>query len=101
MKKLTIILTIATSLIAGIAVGSKIEKNQEEVKIIKEQVREDGDLIVDFSDGSWAICNEQNEEYIFQPAVMGDWDMEFENKEHLEMAIKMYLNNVNNKNNEI
>ena len=51
----------------------------------------DGKIIVDFSDNSYAIINHEEQEYIFQPACMGDWDMQFETFEHLKMAMETYF----------
>ena len=51
----------------------------------------DGKVIVDFSDSSYAIINHEEQEYIFQPVCMGDWDMQFETFEHLKMAMETYF----------
>lgn len=50
-----------------------------------------GDIVVEFSDYSWAIINHETNEYIFQPACMGDWDMTFKNFEQLKMAMETYF----------
>lgn len=52
----------------------------------------DGKTIVEFSDYSWAIINHEKEEYVFQPACMGDWDMTFESYEDLKNAMATYFN---------
>ena len=55
--------------------------------------RENGKVVVDFSDCSYAIINHDKGEYIFQPSEMGDWDMTFDNYEHLKMAMTTYFEN--------
>lgn len=53
----------------------------------------DGDIVVEFSDYSWAIINHETKEYIFQPVCMGDWDMTFDSFEDLKMAMETYYQN--------
>ena len=55
--------------------------------------RENGKVVVDFSDSSYAIINHKENKYIFQPSEMGDWDMQFDNYEHLKMAMTTYFEN--------
>ena len=54
-----------------------------------------GDIIVEFSDYSWAIINHDTQEYVFQPYCMGDWDMTFDNFEDLKMAMATYFQDAN------
>lgn len=51
----------------------------------------DGSTVVEFSDYSYAIFDDKKNEYIFQPACMGDWDMQFESSEQLKMAMETYF----------
>lgn len=52
---------------------------------------EDGDIVVEFTDGSWAISNEKTNFHIFQPVDLGDWDYSLDNAQQLENIIKTYL----------
>lgn len=54
-----------------------------------------GEIIVDFSDYSWAIINHKEKEYVFQPACMGDWDMTFDTFKELKMAMTTYFEGAN------
>lgn len=51
----------------------------------------DGEIIVEFSDYSYAVINHDKKEYIFQPSCMGDWHMEFKTFEELKMAMETYF----------
>lgn len=52
---------------------------------------EDGDKLVILSDDSFAICNEKNNTYVFQPVELGDWDYEVKDSQQLENIIKTYI----------
>ena len=52
---------------------------------------EDGDTVVELTDGSWAISNRKINNYVFQPVELGDWDYTVDNAEQLENLIKTYL----------
>lgn len=43
----------------------------------------------EFQDGSWFVCNDN--EYVFQPVELGDWDYELENKEQLRNIMATYF----------
>ena len=43
----------------------------------------------EFQDGSWFVCNDN--EYVFQPVELGDWDYELENKEQLRDIMATYF----------
>lgn len=51
---------------------------------------ENGDMGIEFSDGSYAIANLETNEYTFQPAALGDWDYSFNNLQDFENCIKTY-----------
>ena len=51
----------------------------------------DGEIIVEFSDYSYAVINHDKKEYIFQPSCRGDWHMEFETFEELKIAMETYF----------
>lgn len=106
MKKIIIAgLTILNLLSAGIMMSQQpqvaaeqlqsVSTEKESEKIIGTyKKRADGDILVDFSDYSYAIINHETEEYIFQPSCMGDWNIEFESFEDLKMAMSTYFDGV-------
>ena len=55
----------------------------------------DGEIGVEFSDGSWISFNALTNEYVFQPIELGDWSFDFDNVKDLENCVKTYLNNKN------
>lgn len=61
----------------------------------------EGEIGVEFSDGSWVSANLLTNEYTFQPYKLGDWSLDFDNLKDLENCVKTYLNNneINNNNN--
>ena len=52
--------------------------------------QEDGDLVVEYNDGSWSVINEDTNKYIFGPANMGDWDLQLKNKEEFRNVVDTY-----------
>lgn len=47
----------------------------------------------EFTDGSWFICSDTENMYVFQPVELGDWDYEVENKEELSKIMATYFIN--------
>ena len=43
----------------------------------------------EFQDGSWFVCDDN--EYVFQPVELGDWNYELENKEQLRDIMATYF----------
>lgn len=43
------------------------------------------------TDGSYAIYNGQQENYLFQPVNLGDWDYTVDSPQQLENIIKTYI----------
>ncbi|MBQ3422509.1 MAG: hypothetical protein IJH34_12815 [Romboutsia sp.] len=93
--KVVAIISIVLNLILAFNLNNSINANNENEITFTYEEREDGRLIVDFSDYSWAVINHNKGEYIFQPSCMGDWDMTFDNYEHFKMAMATYLENKN------
>lgn len=62
-----------------------------DVQELENYYLEDGDIVVEFTDGSWALCNEKENMYVFQPVDLGDWDYHVDNAQQLENIIKTYL----------
>lgn len=67
-----------------------------DIQIQNEWMQEDGDIVVDLSDGSWLVYNIEKNKFAFQPIHMGDWDMEFETLEDMTNAINIYYDIVTN-----
>ena len=79
-------------------IGATPKSNKEVVKIDKYIYKstndfhiEQGEMGIEFSDGSWAIVNETRKEYIFQPVELGDWSMDFNNIKDFKNCVKTYL----------
>ena len=64
----------------------------EKINSIKSIENSNGDTIINFTDGSYALYNEEKKEYIFQHYELGDWDLELNSARELEMVIKTFLN---------
>ena len=71
---------------------TKSPMGDEKINSIKNIEELDGDTIINFTDGSYALYNENNQEYIFQHYELGDWDLELKSAKELEMVIKTFLN---------
>lgn len=54
---------------------------------------EDGEIGIEFSDGSWASVNQDKNNYVFQPILMGDWSYDFDNLEDFEKCVNTYIAN--------
>lgn len=106
MKKLVKVLGLVGVLGLGIMLGAGLFKpaqNVEKVEIdfvwnqkgntqeLEGYQLDDGDRLVELTDGSWSISNTKTNTYIFQPVELGDWDYAVDNAEQLENLIKTYL----------
>lgn len=67
-----------------------------DIQIQNKWMQEDGDIVVDLSDGSWLVYNIEKNKFAFQPVHMGDWDMEFNTIEEMRNAITTYYDIVTN-----
>ena len=85
-----ILLLIITGIYYNIQISEQIkyekEKNLFEIYNVNDKVYE-------FTDGSWFICDNAENEYIFQPIELGDWDYELENQEQLGKIMATYFIN--------
>lgn len=83
--------------IAGIYYNIQIYQVSEQIKYEKEknlfETCNVNDKVYEFTDGSWFICNNAENEYIFQPIELGDWDYEVKNKEELSKIMATYFIN--------
>lgn len=104
MKKTKMILTaillvmVGMMLGAGISMGVKKQVNEVKVNRIIEQplpedniYLEEGDVMIELTDGSFAIYNEEKQTYMFQPVELGDWDVPVETAQQLENCLKTYM----------
>ena len=74
-----------------------LAKNPVKVKrVLKESTKDfhldKGDIATEYTDGSYTIENNKTKTYVFQPAVLGDWDYKVKNKEELNKIVETYLN---------
>lgn len=114
-KSLKTIAGLVVGVCVGIGIGSELvtepvaqvaEENKIEVTMTWYQegnvqeldgyYLEDGDMLVELSNGSWAISNHKNNYYVFQAVELGDWDYQVESPKQLENIIKTYLSMKNN-----
>lgn len=83
--------------ITGIYYNIQIYQVSEQIKYEKEknlfEIYNVNDKVYEFTDGSWFICNNAENEYVFQPVELGDWDYEVKNKEELSKIMATYFIN--------
>lgn len=83
--------------ITGIYYNIQIYQVSEQIKYEKEknlfETCNVNDKVYEFIDGSWFICNNAENEYVFQPVELGDWDYEVKNKEELSKIMATYFIN--------
>lgn len=78
---------------------NKLNKTVKVKKILYETTDnfhiEEGEIGIEFTDGSWASINQAKGNYVFQPVSMGDWSYNFDNIEDFKNCITTYLNIAN------
>lgn len=83
--------------ITGIYYNIQIYQVSEQMKYEKEKNLFDTHYVDynvwEFTDGSWFICSDTENMYIFQPVELGDWDYEVENREELSKIMATYFIN--------
>lgn len=83
--------------ITGIYYNIQIYQVSEQIKYEKEknlfETCNVNDKVYKFTDGSWFICDNTENEYVFQPVELGDWDYEVENREELSKIMATYFIN--------
>ena len=90
IKILSIGLTISSLLNLALILNNSSITNKDIITYTYEN-KHDNEIVIDFSDCSYAIIDHDKQQYIFQPSCMGDWDMNFNSYEHLKMAIATYF----------
>lgn len=84
-------------IITGIYYNIQIYQVSEQIKYEKEknlfEIYNVNNKVYEFTDGSWFICNNAENEYVFQPVELGDWDYELENQEQLGKIMATYFIN--------
>lgn len=82
-------------MITGVYYNIQVYQVSEQIKYEKEknlfETCNVNDKVYEFTDGSWFICNSAENEYVFQPVELGDWDYELENKEELSKIMATYF----------
>lgn len=71
---------------ALVKVENILYKSTEDFKL------DEGEVGIEFNNGSWGIVNESKQQYIFQPEELGDWNYKFDNIEDFKNCIETYLN---------
>jgi len=61
---------------------------------------EEGETYTELTNGTWYICNDKTNTYIFQATELGDWDITVNSREDLNKIIDTYLEYHNNINQE-
>lgn len=98
MKK---IVKVVLVLILGMIIGGVFTKitapagkeTKEKISVVEVYTCEnDGDVITEYSDGSWSCVNSENGVYEFQPIEMGDWSYVVDTKEQLDNLVATYKN---------
>lgn len=84
-------------------IGGYTKQNKDIVKVenilytsTEDFKLDEGEIGIEFNNGSWGIINESKQEYIFQPQELGDWNYNFDNIEDFKNCIETYLNIANN-----
>lgn len=84
-------------IITGIYYNIQIYQVSEQIKYEKEknlfEIYNVNNKVYEFTDGSWFICDNTENEYVFQPVELGDWDYELENQEQLGKIMATYFIN--------
>lgn len=104
MKKIILTLSIVLNIMLIGVIANAPEtltataetKAPAKITIADTWYQEDGDMIVDLTDGSWIAYNPEKGQYVFQPVDMGDWDYVFTNQKDLTNAVSMYIELANN-----
>lgn len=101
MKKIYTLTAIATvSFMIGMGAEFAREKMTSKVTVkntYTETNEEKGiylnenETYIELSDGSWILCDEVNQKFIFQPVDLGDWDVPCKTKQQLENCVKTYI----------
>ena len=94
---IVISILILLLIITGIYYNIQIYQVSEQVKyeIFKNlfEICNVNDKVYEFTDGSWFICDNAENEYVFQPVELGDWDYEVKNREELSKVMATYFIN--------
>ena len=95
-NKITILTMVIITI--GLLIGATQQTNTNNkvtvTNILHESTNdfylEPNEIGIEFSNGSWAVVNEQTNTYIFQAVELGDYEQEFNNLQDFENCIKTY-----------
>lgn len=90
IKRISLIIFII--LIITMTVAILIAQNNETNSIFSISESEYKNVYF-FQDNSWFIIDRENEEYIFQPIELGDWDIELNSEKDLKNIMATYFIN--------
>ncbi|MEG1310520.1 MAG: hypothetical protein RSD47_00800 [Romboutsia sp.] len=112
MKNRTIVLILMIGIfILGVGMGTKINRLQNEKQVITSTVKPNkdikvkrilrestkdfklnkGEVVTEYTDGSFTLVNEKSGLYEFQPCELGDWNYKVKNQTELDKIVKTYL----------
>ncbi len=76
--------------IKGYTTYATNNNNTKDFYITNDTTDNNGKRLIEFSDNSWCVINENEDTYIFQPYQLGDWDYKLNDIKQLENIIKTY-----------
>lgn len=82
---------IIISLVIGLIIYLGIMKNNKNDCI--EFTESEYKNVFYLEDNSWFILDRENQEYIFQPVELGDWDYELDTEKELKKILATYFIN--------
>lgn len=91
-----ILCKLAIQKIGDCAVNETVEAENTENEIFDTSIMDTTYVdynVYEFKDGSWFICSDTENMYVFQPVELGDWDYEVRNKDELCRIIACYFMN--------
>lgn len=88
---ISFIVFIIIGLVMGLIIYLGITKNNENycIEITKSEYKN----VFYLKDNSWFILDRENQEYIFQPVELGDWDYELNTEKELKKILATYFIN--------
>lgn len=98
-RKVLKVLLITISISISFFVGKNFNNDKKIVEVENvlyeskdDFILDDNEIVIEFSNGSFAIMNDVKKEYTFQPYEVGDWNYSFDNFEDFKNCIETYLN---------
>lgn len=87
---IAILISIICAFIIGTILAFFIINNKNNCLEFTETEYEN---VYEFKDKTWFILDRENQEYIFQPVELGDWDYELDTEKELKKILATYFIN--------